>query len=69
MPYVHIRITREGGTTAAQKAALIERVTHALRDVLGKDPATTFVVIEEIEPDDWGVGGLPVREYRRRGAP
>lgn len=69
MPYVPIRITREGGTTAAQKAALIERVTHALRDVLGKDPATTFVVIEEIEPDDWGVGGLPVREYRRRGAP
>lgn len=65
MPYVHIRITREGGTTAAQKAALIERVTHALREVLGKDPATTFVVIDEVELENWGVGGLPVAQYRR----
>lgn len=68
MPYVHIRITREGGTTATQKAALIERVTHALRDVLGKDPATTFVVIDEVETENWGVGGLPVAEYRHRAA-
>ncbi len=57
MPYVNIRITREG-TTRAQKAALIKGVTGLLKDVLDKDPATTFVVLDEVELEDWGVGGL-----------
>jgi 4-oxalocrotonate tautomerase len=66
MPYVNIKITREGGTTAAQKAALIEGVTDVLVKVLGKSPATTFVVIDEVAMGDWGIGGLPVEEYRKR---
>ncbi|MGD8842952.1 MAG: 4-oxalocrotonate tautomerase family protein [Gammaproteobacteria bacterium] len=66
MPYVNIKITREGGTTAAHKAALIEGVTDVLVKVLGKSPATTFVVIDEVDVEDWGIGGLPVEEYRRR---
>lgn len=66
MPYVNVKITREGGTTAEQKSAIIEGVTDVLVDVLGKSPATTFVVIDEVETENWGVGGLPVEEYRRR---
>jgi 4-oxalocrotonate tautomerase len=64
MPYVNIKVTREG-VTAVQKAALIKGVTGLLVDVLDKNPATTFVVIDEVEMEDWGVGGLPVEEYRR----
>lgn len=64
MPYVNIRITREGATTE-QKARLIEGVTRLLVDVLDKSPATTFVVIDEVALEDWGVGGLPVAEYRK----
>jgi 4-oxalocrotonate tautomerase len=64
MPYVNIKITREGATPA-QKAELIAGVTDLLVRVLDKDPATTFVVIDEVEPADWGIGGLPVDEYRR----
>jgi 4-oxalocrotonate tautomerase len=64
MPYVNIKVTREG-VTAAQKAALIKGVTDLLVDVLDKNPATTFVVIDEVEMEDWGVAGLPVEEYRR----
>jgi 4-oxalocrotonate tautomerase len=64
MPYVNIKVTREG-VTAAQKAALIKGATDLLVDVLHKSPATTFVVIDEVEMEDWGVGGLPVEEYRR----
>ena len=64
MPYVNIRITREGGTTNAQKAALIRGTTDLLVTVLGKSPATTFVVIDEVALEDWGVGGLPVTEHR-----
>ena len=66
MPYVNIKITRESGTGRQQKARLIEGATRLLQEVLDKDPATTFVVIDEVELEDWGVGGLPVEDYRRR---
>ncbi|MGB7322548.1 MAG: 4-oxalocrotonate tautomerase family protein [Albidovulum sp.] len=65
MPYVNIKITREG-TTNAQKTELIKGVSELLVRVLDKNPATTFVVIDEVEMEDWGVGGLPVAEYRAR---
>ncbi|MFM7333836.1 MAG: tautomerase family protein [Tabrizicola sp.] len=63
MPYVNIKITREGATPA-QKAELIAGVTDLLVRVLDKSPATTFVVIDEVALEDWGIGGLPVQEYR-----
>ena len=65
MPIVTIQITSEG-TTPGQKAALIKGATDLLVDVLNKPPGLTFVVIQEVEMEDWGVGGLPVGEYRRR---
>ncbi|WP_214323759.1 tautomerase family protein [Nonomuraea sediminis] len=65
MPYVNVKITRERATPE-QKAEIIKGVTQLLVDVLDKDPATTFVVIDEVELEDWGVGGVPVMEYRRR---
>ena len=65
MPIVTIQITREG-TTPEQKAALIKGATDLLVDVLNKPPGLTFVVIQEVEMEDWGVGGLPVGEYRRQ---
>lgn len=65
MPYVNIRITREGATPA-QKAELIRGTTDLLVRVLGKNPATTHVVIDEVALEDWGVGGLPVTEFRAR---
>ncbi len=68
MPYVNIQITREG-VSAEQKAALIQGTTDLLVKVLNKDPATTFVVIDEVDLDNWGVGGLPVVQYRQRRAP
>jgi 4-oxalocrotonate tautomerase len=67
MPYVNIKITREGATSA-QKAQLIQGATQLLVDVLGKNPATTVVVIEEVETDNWGIGGESVTVRRRRGA-
>jgi 4-oxalocrotonate tautomerase len=66
MPYVNIKITREEGTTQEQKAALIQGVTDLLVNILDKSPATTFVVIDEVELENWGIGGLPVRQYRAR---
>ena len=66
MPYVNIKVTREGVTTE-QKAELIRGVTELLRDKLGKDPATTVVVIDEVDTDNWGIGGESVTVRRRRG--
>lgn len=66
MPYINIRITREGAT-AEQKARLIEGATQLLVDVLGKNPATTVVVIDEVETDNWGIGGESVTNRRKAG--
>lgn len=63
MPYVNIKITREGATPA-QKAELIGGVTELLQHVLNKNPATTVVTIDEVDTDNWGIGGLPVLAYR-----
>lgn len=65
MPYVNIRITREGAT-AEQKAQLIKGATQLLVDVLGKNPATTVVVIDEVDTDNWGVAGETITERRRQ---
>ena len=66
MPYVNIKITREGATPE-QKAELISGVTRLLQDVLGKNPQTTVVVIDEVETDNWGIGGESVTVRRKRG--
>jgi len=66
MPYVNIRITKEGAT-AEQKATLIRGATQLLVDVLGKNPATTVVVIDEVETDNWGIGGDSVTVRRQTG--
>jgi len=59
MPYVNIKITKSGAT-AEQKAELIKGATDLLARVLNKNPATTIVVIEEVETDNWGIGGESV---------
>lgn len=66
MPFVNIQITREGNVTAEQKAALIKGSTELLQKVLNKNPATTFVIIDEVDTDNWGVGGEPVTLLRQR---
>lgn len=66
MPLVNIKITKEGAT-AEQKAELIRRATQMLVDVLGKNPQTTIVVIEEVDTDNWGIAGESVSARRARG--
>ena len=71
---VNIQVTREGSApgrsavTADEKAQLIAGVSQLLLDVLGKPLDSTFVVIQEVELENWGWGGMPVPEYRRRVA-
>ncbi len=72
MPIVTIQVTREGSkpgrdcVTAEEKEALIAGVSQLLLNVLNKPLATTFVVIEEVALENWGIAGLPVAEYRQR---
>lgn len=66
MPYVNIKITREGAT-AEQKAELIRGTTELLERVLGKNPQTTVVVIDEVDTDNWGIGGESVTVRRALG--
>ncbi|WP_303851149.1 4-oxalocrotonate tautomerase family protein [Seleniivibrio woodruffii] len=64
MPYVNIKITKEG-VTKEQKDELIKRATQMLVDVLNKNPETTVVVIDEVDTDNWGIGGIAVTERRK----
>lgn len=66
MPYVNIKITKEGATSE-QKAQLIKGATQLLVGVLGKNPATTVVVIDEVETDNWGIAGETVTVRRKTG--
>jgi 4-oxalocrotonate tautomerase len=67
-------VTREGtkpgasSVTSDERAALIKGTSELLRDVLGKPLDSTFVIIEEVDTDNWGWDGLPALEYRRRRA-
>ena len=67
MPYVNIQVTDEA-VTRDQKQQLVTGTTDLLKTVLGKDPNTTFVVIEEISTDNWGLGGELVSDIRARQA-
>lgn len=69
MPYVNIKVTREGGPdgqgpTPEEKARLVSGVTELLQEVLGKKPSTTFVVIDEVPLDNWGMSGRQVSHIR-----
>lgn len=65
MPYVNIKITNEA-VTPEKKAELIKGATELLKNVLGKNPKTTIVVIEEVDTDNWGIGGETVTEIRKK---
>jgi 4-oxalocrotonate tautomerase len=72
MPIVTIQVTREGtkpgatSVTAKEKAALIKGASELLLDILNKPVDATFVIIEEVDMENWGFGGLPVAEFRRQ---
>lgn len=64
MPYVSVRITKEG-VTPEQKAAIVREITDTLVRVLGKRPEHTHVIIDEVDPENWGYAGMLTTEYRR----
>ena len=65
MPYVNVKITRDG-VTAEQKAQIVAEITETLKRVLGKRPEHTHIVIDEIDPENWGYAGMLTTEYRRK---
>ena len=65
MPYVNVKITKDG-VTVAQKKQLVEEITQTLVSVLGKKPEHIHIVIDEIEPENWGFAGMLTTEYRER---
>ncbi|MCX8070379.1 MAG: 4-oxalocrotonate tautomerase family protein [Thermodesulfovibrionales bacterium] len=66
MPFVNIKVTKEG-LTKEKKEELIRGVTELLQKTLGKNPKTTFVIIDEVDTDNWGIAGESVTVLRSRG--
>ncbi|AGZ35274.1 4-oxalocrotonate tautomerase [Pseudomonas sp. SWI6] len=65
MPFISVRITRDG-VTREQKAQVIKEITETMERVLHKDPLLTHIVIEEVDTDNWGYSGITTTEYRRQ---
>lgn len=65
MPYINVKITKDG-TSAKQKRRIIEEMTNTLVNVLGKKPEHIHIVIDEIEPENWGFAGMLTTEYRKK---
>lgn len=66
MPFVNIKVAEDNGLSEEQKLQVIKGVTQVLYDVLGKDPETTSVIIEEISTANWGKGGDSLRNRRKK---
>ena len=65
MPYINVRITKDG-VTAEQKAQIVAEMTQTLQRVLGKQPEHTHIIIDEVEPENWGFAGMLTTEYRKQ---
>ena len=65
MPYIQVNITK--GATNEQKAQLIEGITDLMVKILDKNPASTHVLIEEVETENWGIAGKAVKRLRAEG--
>lgn len=52
--------------TSEQKAALIKGASQLLLDIPNRPLEATFVVIEEVEMENWVGAGMPVADYRRK---
>ncbi len=65
MPCINVKITDEG-VTNAQKQAIIKGCTQLMVEVLDKNPATTIVVIDEVNTDNWGIGFEQVTDMRKK---
>lgn len=65
MPYINVKITKEG-TTVEQKKQIVEEMTQTLVSVLDKRPEHIHIVIDEIEPENWGYAGMLTTEYRNK---
>lgn len=64
MPYVSVRITKDG-VTVEQKRRVVEEITRTLVEVLGKRPEHIHIIIDEVEPENWGFAGVLTTDYRR----
>lgn len=67
MPYVNVRIIKDG-VTAEQKKQIIEEMTQTLVKVLGKKPEHTHIIIDEVEPENWGFAGMLTTEFRKQSS-
>ncbi len=68
MPYVKVEIAK-GIATVDQKRAVIRRMTEVLVEELGRNPEYVFVVIDEIDTDNWGRKGVTLTDLWQQDKP
>lgn len=55
MPYVNLKLL--GKLSKEQKSKIVAEFSETLERVAGKPSEHTYIVIEEVEKENWGKGG------------
>ena len=55
MPYIDIKVA--GKLTKEQKVELTKQITQSIVDVTGKSAQYVYIVFEEVNRENWGIGG------------
>ncbi|QKG29013.1 MULTISPECIES: 4-oxalocrotonate tautomerase family protein [unclassified Campylobacter] len=67
MPFINIRVTKENNEpTTEQKQKLIAGVTQLVAEILGRSKASTVVIIDEVDSDNYGLGGEAITNLRAK---
>lgn len=62
MPVVTVQTV--AGISEEKKEQLIDRITLAMKEVLGKNPEATHIIIDEVPAENWGIRGKTVAAIR-----
>lgn len=60
-----IKISQSDDRTAEEKAEVTKRITEAMVDVYGANPASVLVFFEEYDDQSWGKNGM-LNEDRKK---
>ena len=55
MPYINVKLV--GKLDKNQKQEIAKEITDVMKRVANKPASYTYIVFEEVESEDWAIGG------------
>ena len=65
MPVINIKMTHEdGGATKNQKEELSKGITDLFAKIFGRGASSAVVIIDEVNTDNYAIGGKTISQIR-----